>query len=48
MVGSRRRSSAVGNRRSIKKGHLSSYYTIVTSELIAELSRAKRAAEHHG
>ena len=34
MVGSRRRSSAVGNRRSIKKGHLSSYYTIVTSELI--------------
>ena len=34
MIGSRRRSLAVGSRRSIKEGHLSCYYTIVKRELI--------------
>ena len=34
MVTSRRRSSAVGSRQSIKEGHLSCYYTLVKRELI--------------
>ena len=34
MIGSHRRSWAVGSRQSIEKGHLSCYYTIVKRELI--------------
>ena len=34
VIGNHWRSSAVGSCRSIKKGHLSCYYTIVKSELI--------------
>ena len=33
-VESHRRTSAVGSRRNIKKGHMTCYYTIVKSELI--------------
>ena len=36
MIGSRRRSWAVGSRRRIKEGHLICYYTIVKRELMCQ------------